>query len=145
MKEYKYNTVSEVLDEIAEKINSKEILTQDWLEEIISEVSVIDNEGVFGKKTVSNFYTGGAGAYDPLKYRTINNTTVAELMSNRNFIDDVISLIMKANDVDEATAQKLANDYINSSEVFENFKPTGIKSKETAGPWAIASRNFALV
>lgn len=50
MKEYKYNTVSEVLDEIAEKINSKEILTQDWLEEIISEVSVIDNEGVFGKK-----------------------------------------------------------------------------------------------
>lgn len=35
VKEYKYNTVSELLDEIAEKINSKEILTQDWIEEII--------------------------------------------------------------------------------------------------------------
>ena len=58
MKEYKYNTVSEVLDEIAEKINSKEILTQDWLEEIISEVSVIDNEGVFGKKQFLIFIQG---------------------------------------------------------------------------------------
>ena len=50
MKEYKYNTVSEVLDVIAEKVDSEEIVTQEWLEEIISEVSVIDNEGVFGKK-----------------------------------------------------------------------------------------------
>ena len=50
VKEYKYNTVSEVLDVIAEKVDSDEIVTQEWLEEIISEVSVIDNEGVFGKK-----------------------------------------------------------------------------------------------
>lgn len=43
VKEYKYNTVSEVLDVIAEKVDSEEIVTQEWLEEIISEVSVIDD------------------------------------------------------------------------------------------------------
>lgn len=97
MKEYKYNTVSEVLDEIAEKINSKEILTQDWLEEIISEVSVIDDEGVKGKKTISNFYTGGAGSYDSLIYRTIDNTTATELMNNKEFVKYVKKFISEAN------------------------------------------------
>ena len=39
--------------------------------------------------------------------------------------------------------KKMMDNYLNGVEIFENFKPTGIKSNGTTGPWADISYRFA--
>ena len=143
MEKYRYNEVEIVLNEIRDKIKSGE-MTQEWLENIVSQVSVVDDEGVSGKKTVSNFYSGAA-AEDMSRYRTIGNTTASDLLNSPDFFGIIKNILSEVNpQADKLTIEKWTYNYINGTEIFENFKPTGIESKGTTGPWAIVSRNFAI-
>lgn len=74
----------------------------------------------------------------------IGNTEAYDFMSRNDYNDLVKQQIKLANPgADDAAIKKMVSDYINGVEVFQDFKPTGVMSKGTTGPWADISRNFA--
>lgn len=134
-----YISASEAFDKFNKLNSSNNPITQETIEEIITQLSVADKNA-----TTILYTTGGVYNGDLSMQRYIGNTEAYKFIENKKFQSIIEEQIRIANNVtDPSTLDKMVKDYINGVEKYENFKPTGIKSNGTTGPWADVSRRFA--
>lgn len=131
----------EALEELRKLLDSAESVTQEAIEEIVSKVSVADDNATTVLYTITNkldYYVNSDGM------RHISHTEAYKFLGNDKYTSAIYDLIEKANpSADKTSIYKMVDDYLNGVEKFENFKPTGVQSKGTTGPWADISYRFA--
>lgn len=131
----------EALEELRKLLDSAESVTQEAIEEIVSKVSVADDNAT------TIFYTITKKLDYPVDsdgMRHISHTHAYEFLNSDDYTKVIREQIRKANPgADRTSISKMVDDYLNGVEKFENFKPTGVQSKGTTGPWADISYRFA--
>ncbi len=143
-------TAEEALQRLEKLIDSGNPVMQHDIEDIISEISVVDNAN--GKTTTTILYT----VKDKIPYtiykhmynnslemRCITHIEASEFLLSEKYNIIIRDLIINANPgLERIEYDKLVDDYLNGVQKFENFKPTGVMSNGTTGPWADVSYRF---
>lgn len=109
-----YISASEAFGKLYELKSSNQPITQDSIEEIISQLSIADKNA-----TTILYTTGGEYNGDPSTKRYIGNTEAYDFIENQQFQSIIRDEIQAANNVtDPNVLDKMMQDYINGVEVY---------------------------